>query len=73
MAECVCLSGCLFFNDNMASMPATAELLKARFCRGDSTGCARFMVFSRLGREGVPADLYPTQTDRAQQMLALRP
>lgn len=71
MAECVCLPACPFFNDNMTSMPATAELLKMRFCRGDSAGCARHMVFERLGREAVPADLYPTQTIRARHILSL--
>jgi hypothetical protein len=70
MAECVCLAGCLFFNDRMANMPATATMMKSRYCLADNSQCARFMVFSVLGREAVPATLYPAQVERARQILA---
>jgi hypothetical protein len=70
MPECVCLSGCPFFNDKMRDMPATAAMMKTRYCLGDNTQCARFMVFSVLGREGVPTTLYPAQVERARQILA---
>ena len=72
MADCECLPRCPFFNDRMAGMPATANLLKKRFCLDDSLQCARHMVFERLGSDAVPADLYPMQTDRARELLALR-
>ncbi len=72
MADCVCLPRCPFFNDRMAQMPATAELLKKRYCLGDQGQCARHMVFSKFGSEKVPTDLYPTQVERAQQLLALK-
>ncbi len=71
MADCVCVPRCPFFNDRMGQMPATAELMKKRYCQGDQTQCARYMVFSKLGPEKVPSDLYPTQIERAQQVLAL--
>jgi len=54
----------------MKDMPAAAELLKKRYCLGDNSQCARFMVASRLGKERVPADLFPSQTDRAKEILA---
>ncbi len=72
MADCVCLPRCPFFNDRMADMPATAQLMKKRYCQGDQSNCARHMVFSRLGSEKVPADLYPMQVERAKEVLALR-
>jgi len=53
----------------MKDMPATAELMKKRYCLGDNTECARFMVASRLGKEKVPIDLFPGQTDRAMEIL----
>ncbi len=71
MADCVCLPRCPFFNDRMAEMPATTQLMKKRYCLGDQAQCARHMVFSRFGSEKVPIDLYPTQVERAQQLLAL--
>lgn len=70
MNECDMLATCPFFNDRMAEKPATAGLFKNRYCLGDSSNCARHMVFKALGREAVPADLYPNQQERAQELLA---
>src|SRR3546814_5956178 len=53
------LKGCIFFNDKMATMPSTAELMKNKYCRGDNSACARFKVFEKLGRESVPTSLFP--------------
>ena len=69
MADCECLKTCPFFNDQMANMPAVADLMKRRYCHTDSSGCARYQVFSRLGRENVPADLFPNQEDYARRIL----
>jgi hypothetical protein len=59
------MSACLFFNDKMGDKPATAEMLKQRYCFRDKNGCARYMVRSALGKDNVPADLYPNQKDKA--------
>jgi hypothetical protein len=69
MAECVCVAGCIFFNDKMANMPSMADIYKERYCKGDSTQCARYVVFKALGRENVPGDLYPNDLDRAEKLL----
>ena len=71
MAECQCLSGCPFFNDKMQNMPSMAGMIKEKYCLGDNTACARYMVFKTLGREKVPPDLYPAQGDRAKQILSV--
>ena len=71
MGECELLSSCPFFQDKMANMPATAEMLKGRYCRKDNSRCARFMVFKALGREKVPADLFPNQVEKAQEIIAI--
>jgi len=70
MADCASLPKCIFFNDMMASAPATANMLKQRLCHGNFTQCARFMVASAMGREKVPPDLYPNMVDRAKKLLA---
>jgi len=70
MADCECLPGCVFFNDKMQNMPAAANLLKKRLCRGDNAKCARHMVLSALGRAKVPPDLSPNQVDRATELIA---
>jgi hypothetical protein len=69
MADCECLPKCPFFHDRMASKPATAQLMKNQYCLGDSTGCARHMVFSKIGGANVPADLFPSQKTRVPDIL----
>ncbi len=70
MADCECLPKCPFFHDKMANMPAMASIMKKRYCLGDSTYCARHTVFKSLGREAVPMDLFPSQLERATQLIA---
>lgn len=69
MAECENLAGCPFFNDRMANMPITAEMIKRKLCRGDNTDCARYMVSKAVGKEHVPANLIPNQVDRAEEII----
>lgn len=70
MAECESLSGCIFFNDQMQDMPATAAIYKARYCRNGKEECARYMVRMELGKEHVPPDLFPNQAGRAQEIIS---
>ncbi len=70
MAECECLGGCLFFNDQMKDMAGVAVLFKKRYCLGDNSQCARHMVFKQLGKSCVPADLYPNNVDRVRLILS---
>jgi len=70
MADCKCLAGCPFFNDKMKNMPEIAEMIKKKFCLGDSAKCARYLVFQKLGRGKVPADLFPRHFDRARDVIA---
>lgn len=68
MSECDLIKGCIFFNDKMANRPATADLLKTKYCKDDYNGCARMIVVKAKGRTNVPADLFPNQTARAQEL-----
>ena len=70
MADCELLEKCVFFNDKMANMPSTAEVIKMRYCREDNSGCARYMVYKALGRGKVPQDLFPNNTEMAKQIIA---
>jgi len=69
MADCPLIEKCIFFNDKMASMPAASTMMKKKFCKDDFSKCARYTVFSALGRERVPTDLYPNDLSRAQTIL----
>jgi hypothetical protein len=70
VARCEYLPKCIFFNDQMAIMPGTAELTKNEYCKSDFKSCARYQVLRACGREAVPADLYPAQTSRAREILS---
>lgn len=69
MPECSLIANCAFFNDKMANKPGTAEMMKKKYCKEQYTDCARYVVCKALGRDKVPADLFPIQTDRATEML----
>lgn len=70
MADCEVLSTCIFFNDKMANMPGTAAAFKKKYCQDDNSACARYKVFKSLGKQKVPADLFPNQDDRARKIIA---
>jgi len=72
MADCELLSKCLFFNDQLANMPDMADLMKDKYCRGDNSTCARNKVFSALGTDKVPRDLYPRDIKKADQIIVLK-
>jgi len=54
----------------MASQPAIAEIFKRAYCDANKSQCARHMVFAKLGIAKVPRDLFPSATDRANNILA---
>lgn len=70
MAACECLAGCPFFNDKMKEKPATATIYKETYClSGDNEKCARHQVKVALGKDNVPADLYPSQVEKVPGIL----
>lgn len=70
MNDCEMTGGCIFFNDRMANMPAMTDIYKQRYCKGSPATCARFVLAKTLGRENVPANLYPNDMERAQSLMA---
>lgn len=44
-------------------------MYKERYCLGNNTNCARFMVFSKFGKGTVPDNLYPNQIERAENII----
>lgn len=67
--DCECLPDCAFFNDRMKNMPSMSEVLKQEYCRHDWSTCARCLIVKELGREAVPADLFPDEMQRALEIL----
>ena len=69
MPDCEMIAKCIFFNDKMANMPAMAGMMKKKYCQGDNSKCARYMVCKGKGREHVPADMSPAQMERAMSIM----
>ncbi len=69
MTECECIPGCPFFNDRMLNMPSLSKMYKKNYCLGNYDACARHMVFKALGKESVPSDLFPNQSDIAETLI----
>jgi len=71
MSDCEWLGTCPFFNDKMQGMPTTAQLAKNRYCCGTFNECSRYIVRAALGKEHVPADMFPDQQKRAKDLIEL--
>ena len=70
MEQCKWLEGCPFYGEISKSKPGLAEVLTRRYCHGDFSGCARYMVRTTVGKERVPRNLQPNDAVRAQRIIA---
>lgn len=70
MSECILLPTCFFFNSEYVNDdPKLVKMLKERYCRGDSSDCARLMVFRWLGRDKIPENMFPNSVGMAERLL----
>jgi hypothetical protein len=70
MNKCECVGGCPFFNDVMPDSSGLGAIMKNKYCLGNKTKCARYMVFTKKGKPAVPANLYPNMIEKAKQIIA---
>jgi hypothetical protein len=52
----------------MSNMPMTTGVFKQKYCRGNNSKCARYIIFRALGKAKVPEDLFPNQITRIQEI-----
>lgn len=69
MSDCPFLASCPFFNDKLANTPATAEMMKRQYCKGNPNQCARLIVRNKLGPQNVPPDLFPSNKPEALRLI----
>ncbi len=67
--DCPSLNTCPFFNNKMKNMPKVAEMMKKKYCKGNYKECARYIVAQKKGKAAVPIDLFPSQKDKAMQII----
>ena len=46
------------------------SMYKQKYCEGDKTTCARYIVATTLGPEYVTNNLYPNMADQAKKIIA---
>jgi hypothetical protein len=68
---CELLDTCYFFRYEM-HVESIANRFKNRYCHSCKEACAIYMVYSAMGSEALPRDLYPNEYDRALSILALK-
>ena len=67
--ECEFLSKCPFYNDKMDIESSIGKMYKKRYCLGDKTTCARYILTTNLGKQIAPANLYPNMHSKAEKIL----
>lgn len=66
---CEKLTACPFYNDKMPMDGGIGKIYKTRYCEGDNSKCARYRVSTEIGKEFVPANLYPNMFERAEKII----
>ena len=69
MATCEKLSKCPFYQGKMSMDSGLGAMYKKKYCEGDKTICARYMVATTLGPEFVNESLYPNMHDKAKEII----
>ena len=69
MATCEKLSKCPFYQGKMSMDSGIGSMYKKKYCEGDKTICARYIVATKLGPEYVTDRLYPNMEDAAKKIL----
>ena len=70
MATCEKLEKCPFYQGKMDINKGLGSMYKQKYCEGDKTTCARYIVATQLGPEFVTNNLYPNMNNAANRLLA---
>lgn len=71
MIECQIARSCpLYRGQKDSQTAAVSNWLKTQYCRGNFAMCARHTVHEAMGQEYIPADLFPNELIRANQILS---
>ncbi len=70
METCEKLAKCPFYQGQMSMESGLGAMYKKKYCEGDKTQCARYMVATQLGPEFVTLKLYPNMKNVAEDLIA---
>ena len=66
---CEKLQKCPFYQGKMNMDSGLGSMYKKKYCEGDKTLCARYIVATKLGAEYITNSLYPNMNDAANKLL----
>ena len=69
METCEKLAKCPFYQGKMDINSGLGQMYKKKYCEGDKTICARYIVATQLGPEFVNNSLYPNMNKVAEKLL----
>lgn len=69
MATCEKLSKCPFYQGKININSGLGAMYKKKYCEGDKTICARYIISTKLGPEFVNNNIYPNMIDVANNLL----
>ena len=69
MATCEKLPKCPFYQGKMDINSGLGSMYKKKYCEGDKTTCARYIIATQLGPEFVTNNIYPNMTEQAKKMI----
>lgn len=67
--QCELMSCCQFFADNFRDMPKAAAYIKEKLCLADCRSCNRFKIYEEFGKENLPLDLDPFDTEEVRKII----
>lgn len=68
MTRCVWTEACSFFTDEVGYSIELQGQMRATYCMGDNTHCARLAAIEYLPLNKIPEDLIPTDHERLRQL-----
>ena len=70
MGVCEKLEKCPFYQGKMSMDSGLGSMYKKKYCEGDKTICARYIIATQLGPEYVNNNIYPNMNNVAEKLLA---
>ena len=70
MATCEKLEKCPFYQGTMDINYGIGSMYKKKYCEGDKTICARYIIATQLGPEYVNNNIYPNMNNVAEKLRA---
>ncbi len=69
MATCEKLAKCPFYQGEMSMETGLGSIYKQKYCEGDKTKCARYMIATTVGPQFVTNHIYPNMTAQAEKII----